>query len=64
MVPLEGETENSSTSCGSPRLGAIQSESSSAPTSSPYPIVSNHRSHVITGYLSTIHIRTVKQDRN
>ncbi|MDP3596772.1 MAG: thermonuclease family protein [Nitrospirota bacterium] len=44
LVPLNSETENSSTSRGPPRLGTAEPDSLT-PTS-PYPIVGNRRSHI------------------
>ena len=46
LVPLESETEGSMSSRGAPLLGAVESDSATSASSSPYPIIGNRRSHI------------------
>jgi len=44
FVPLDAETESSSSSRGPPLLGAAEQDS--AGSSSPYPVIGNRKSHI------------------
>ena len=46
LVPLDTDTEGSTSSRGPPRIGAVQPDSSPEPASSPYPVIGNRRSHI------------------
>jgi micrococcal nuclease len=46
LVPFESETEGSMSSRGPPLLGAVESDSATSASSSPYPIIGNRRSHI------------------
>ena len=46
LVPLEGDTEESTASRGPPQFGAAQPDPSPEIASSPYPIIGNRKSHI------------------
>jgi micrococcal nuclease len=46
LVPLDAETEGSASSRGPPLLGAIEKDSESSASTSPYPIIGNRKSHI------------------
>ena len=46
LVPLDTDTEGSTSSRGPPRFGAVQPDSSPETASSAYPIIGNRRSHI------------------
>lgn len=53
LIPLDGETEGSAPTRGppavaerSPLLGAIEQSPATSPSTSPYPVIGNRRSHI------------------
>jgi micrococcal nuclease len=46
LVPLENEPESRGNSRAPPLLGSVESDSIPAPTTSPYPVIGNRKSHI------------------
>jgi len=46
LVPLDAETECRAASRGPPVLGAIEQDSASSASTSPYPVIGNRKSHI------------------
>src|SRR4029077_7908987 len=46
LVPLEAETEGSVSSRGPPLLGAVERDSTSSDSASPYPVIGNRKSRI------------------
>ena len=46
LVPLDAETEGSASTRGPPLLGAIEQNSASSVSPSPYPVIGNRKSHI------------------
>ena len=46
LVPLDAETEGRASPRGPPLLGAIEKDSASSASTSPYPIIGNRKSHI------------------
>ncbi|MEK7761599.1 MAG: Ada metal-binding domain-containing protein [Nitrospirota bacterium] len=46
LVPLDAETEGIASTRGPPLLGAIEKDSASSVSPSPYPVIGNRKSHI------------------
>ena len=46
LVPLDAETEGRTSTRGPPLLGAIEQDSASSASTSPYPVIGNRKSHI------------------
>ncbi|MEO6111450.1 MAG: Ada metal-binding domain-containing protein [Nitrospiraceae bacterium] len=45
-MPLGTETEGSASTRGPPLVGAIEKDSASSASTSPYPVIGNRKSHI------------------